>query len=217
MRAVIFSNGDGRHLEEDRSRIQPDDWIIAADGGAKHCLALGITPQVLIGDMDSLEDADLEALRQRGVTLIQHPTQKDETDLELALRLAVGRTQEILVLAGLGARWDQSLANILIGAQPEFAGASIRLISGPQEVRLLHPGSDLRIEGAAGDLVSLIPLCADASGVTTRNLSYPLDGEALRFGATRGVSNEMTADAATVSLSAGILAVVHIRNTRDEF
>ena len=212
MRAVIFANGIFSHPEIDRARLRPDDWLIAVDGGARHCQALGLTPAVLIGDFDSIKTQERQALDQQGVTMVSYPACKDETDLELALRYAVeGGADEVLILAGMGSRWDQSLANLLLLAMVELAGAQVRLVDGPQEAALVRGGETLKLHGQPGDKVSLIPLGGDVHGVTTNGLEYPLEEDALYFGATRGVSNILLGEEATIHLERGIMAcfVIH--------
>lgn len=212
MRAVIFANGVFSHPEIDRARLRPDDWLIAVDGGARHCQALGLTPAVLIGDFDSINTQERQALDQQGVTMVSYPACKDETDLELALRYAVeGGADEVLILAGMGSRWDQSLANLLLPAMVELAGARVRLVDGPQEAALVRGGETLKLHGQPGDKVSLIPMRGDVHGVTTHGLEYPLKEDSLYFGATRGVSNILLGEEATIHLERGIMAcfVIH--------
>jgi thiamine pyrophosphokinase len=210
-RAVIFANGLLGNLEAARQSLHPGDMLIAADGGARHCVSLGLTPDYIVGDFDSLSQAELQQLQQMGAVVHQHPAHKDFTDLELALRLArdLG-AEEMLVLGGLGARWDQTLANLLLPAAEAFAGAHIRLLDGSQEVFLLRQGESTQVAGTPGDTVSLIPLGGDALGVTTGGLEYPLRGETLLFGATRGVSNVLLGRAADIRLEGGLLLCVVI-------
>ena len=211
MRAIIFANGQ---LSGPPS-LQPEDLIIAVDGGSQHCLRLGIHPQVVIGDFDSVGADELETLRAQGAEIIAYPARKDYTDLELALLEAQKRgATQVLLLAALGMRWDQSLANLLLPAA--FPGLRISLVDGPQEISFIHPGETLEITGRAGDTVSLIPLGGDAEGITTHGLEYPLKAETLRLGSTRGISNVLlhqpsAADKASVKLDAGLLlcAVIH--------
>ena len=212
MRAVIFANGVFSHPEIDRARLRPDDWLIAVNGGARHCQAIGLTPAVLIGDFDSIKTQERQALDQQGVTMVSYPACKDETDLELALRYAMeGGADEVLILAGMGSRWDQSLANLLLLAMVELAGTQARLVDGPQEAALVRGGETLKLHGQPGDKVSLIPLGGDVHGVTTHGLEYPLEEDALYFGATRGVSNILLGEEATIHLEQGIMAcfVIH--------
>ncbi len=211
MRAVIFANGRlSRPI-----LLQPDDLIIAADGGSHHCLGLGIRPQVVIGDLDSVRDDEVEALSKLGAEIIIYPQRKDFTDLELALLEAQKRgADQVVVLAGLGMRWDQSLANILLPAM--LPGLRVSLVDGPQELHFISSGETLEITGQVGDIVSLIPVGGDAQGITTHGLEYPLFSETLRLGSTRGISNVLlgetsAAGKARISLNTGLMicAVIH--------
>lgn len=205
MRSVIFANG---WLDRPPT-LFPDDLILAADGGALHCLKYGLPPAAVIGDLDSLAEKHLEALKALGAEIIQHPTRKDFTDLELAIDYAQKRGANPVILVGaLGGRWDQTLANLLLPAA--FPDLDLRLIDGLQEMVFLRPGRRGIITGRPGDTVSLIPLAGDAAGITTAGLEYPLDAETLRFGATRGVSNMLLLSQAEVSLVSGLLACVVI-------
>ena len=205
MRIVIFANGRMDWPFE----IQNDDFIIAADGGARHCLDRQIRPDIVIGDMDSLSATDIARLETDGAEIITYPTRKDYTDLELALRKAQELDgDEVLLLGALGARWDQTIANLLLPSA--YTSMCIRLLDGPQEISFLRGGGELKIIGNPGDTVSLIPLGGDARSVTTQNLEYPLNGESLVFGSSRGVSNVLTAESARVTLQEGMLLCVVI-------
>ena len=209
LRTIIFANGELHHPP----RVEPGDLIIAADGGASLCLQLGLTPSVVIGDMDSLTEDELRSLESTGAEIIIHPARKDYTDLELALLHARDQgIQEVIIAAALGERWDQTLANLLLPASPKFPEMRIVLIDGPQEIHTLRGGEHLILHGAMGDMISLIPLIGDAEGVTTGGLEYSLAGEVLRFGSTRGVSNIMLQHTAEVNLLEGTLACIHIRH-----
>jgi thiamine pyrophosphokinase len=211
LKAVVFANGILSDPQKSLSYIRPDDILIAADGGATHCHALGLTPDVVIGDFDSLEPGQLESLKASGAEIIRHPSRKDFTDLELALEHAknIGATQ-ILVMAALGNRWDQTLANLLLPAAKSFSGVDIRLIDGPQEILLVKTGQKVVIHGRAGDIFSLIPLYGDAHGITTQGLEYPLENGTLLFGSTRGISNVLVGDTAEIILQEGLLIGVLI-------
>jgi thiamine pyrophosphokinase len=204
---VIFANGNLHQPV----KLQNNDLIIAADGGARHCLDHNIAPEIVIGDLDSLDEEDLATLETAGAEIIQHPTRKDHTDLELALTYAQERqVEEILILAALGARWDQTITNLLMPTA--FQPARIKLVDGPQEMLFLHAGQQLEITGKPGDTVSLIPLGGDAHGVTTHNLEYPLNGECLHFASSRGVSNVLLSEKAAIHLEQGSLLCVVIHS-----
>ena len=211
MRSIIFANGlfpDASHAHD---LLRPDDLIIAADGGTRHALSLGVVPHVVIGDLDSISPDELAVVEAAGSQVVRHSPRKDETDLELALLHAARRgATEIVVLAALGGRLDQTIANLLLLALPELRGLDVRVVEGPQTAFLIHGGHDgTRIEGRPGDTVSLIPLGGDAAGVTTHGLAYPLNDETLHFGPARGVSNIFEGETATVTLCKGLLWVFH--------
>ena len=203
LRAVIFANGS---LNPPVSLL-PGDFIIAADGGTRHCLELGLIPAVVIGDLDSLTPTELEMLKTQGAKILQFPVRKDFTDLELALQHArTSGADEILILGALGNRWDQTLANVALPAA--FPELNIILADGDQEFFYLRAGETITVAGYPGDTLSLIPLGGDAQGITTHQLEYPLHDENLPLGSTRGVSNVLLAEQAQISLCLGLLLCV---------
>ncbi|NMC13367.1 MAG: thiamine diphosphokinase [Chloroflexi bacterium] len=211
MRAIIFANGSLGDAEAARSIVQTGDMIIAADGGGDYCRQLDIKPHILIGDFDSLAPKELSAWERQGVQIVRHPERKNYTDLELALEYAREQgADEILVLAALGARWDHTLANLFLPVLADLQRCSITLLDGRQEIHLIKGGETLEVHGAPGDTLSLIPLGGEALGVSTVCLEYPLQGETLHFGSTRGVSNVLLAKTAAVSLDQGLLLCVVI-------
>lgn len=211
LRAVIFANGILSESTNATQLIQPGDVLIAADGGARHCLALNLTPQAVIGDFDSLETDELALLNNAGAQVIRHPARKDFTDLELAIEhaLTIG-ADNILILGALGRRWDQTLANLLLPAAESFSGATIRLVDEFQEIIYIRSGDSVEITGNPGDTASLIPLAGNARGITTSGLEYPLEKGTLHFGSTRGISNVLQGNRATVSVEEGLLLCVLI-------
>ena len=212
MRAVIFVNGEVQDPAALRPWLQPDDYLMAADGGTRHLLALGLLPRVIVGDLDSLAPELVAQLREQGVILERHPVRKDETDLELAIRRAIrdGAT-EILLLGALGGRLDQTVANLLLLARKGWP-VPIALAEGDQLARVLRGGERLTLTGPPGSLVSAIPLSARVTGITYRGLEYPLEEATLTLGSTRGVSNVIRRSPATIRIRSGLLLVVEARS-----
>jgi thiamine pyrophosphokinase len=207
-RALIFANGELNSQVPASIDYLPDDWIIAADGGARHCMGLGLVPMVVIGDFDSLSLAEITYLEAENVQLIRYPVQKDETDLELAIQHAIHLgAEEICIFGALGARWDMTLANLMLLTHPAFQSTRIQIVDGNQEINLLRGGDCLDVHGRRGDLISLIPISSVAVGITTENLEYHLQAETLTLGSPRGVSNVMLTDHCQITLGAGLLAV----------
>jgi thiamine pyrophosphokinase len=213
-RAWIFANGELSSPEALRALIAPSDYRVAADGGLHHLRRLGLEPDLVIGDLDSLEPAEIEQLEKDNVAVRRYPVHKDETDLELTVEavLRAGYTR-IFIAGALGGRLDMTLANIFLLALPELAGVDARLEDGVEEVFLIRPGAGegSLIAGQPGDGVSLLPLGGAARGIRTDGLYYPLRGETLFPERTRGVSNLMVSPQARVSLDEGLLICIHTR------
>jgi thiamine pyrophosphokinase len=212
MRAIIIANGqihDGDFL---RSLVAPTDLVVCADGGVSNALALGLQPQVVVGDLDSLNESLRSRLEKMHCQFIVHPACKDETDLELALYYAIEHgVDEILILGALGGRIDQTLANVLLLALPELRSVQARILDGRQEVFLIR--DEALVEGQVGDTLSLLPLTEQVTGIYTEGLEYPLENGTLYLGPTRGVSNALTASQARVRVGQGLLLAVIIHNS----
>lgn len=210
--ALIFANGDiaDGPMVRRALTILPTPIVIAADAGARIARQFNLHVDIIIGDMDSLSPEELDEFAQAGSELRQYPPQKDFTDLELALRYACHalNVKKIYIVGSTGGRIDQMLANIHMLALPVLDGCAVHIVAGNQEVCILRPGKHT-ITGDSGDTISLMAVGGDAQSVTTQNLAYPLTGETLPFGSSRGVSNVMQAGSASISIQAGLLLVIH--------
>ncbi|HET6746003.1 MAG TPA: thiamine diphosphokinase, partial [Candidatus Limnocylindria bacterium] len=209
LKAVLVASGDP--LPSDEKWLDEADLVVAVDGGAGWLASIGRRPDALVGDLDSVEPWLVERLEAEGVAVERHATEKDSSDTELALahtlRLGADR---IVVLGALGGeRLDHELANVLLLAgPPRLAGVDLRLVRGASCLRILRAGGSLTLEGTPGSLVSLLPLGGDAVGVTTSGLRYALNDEPLHMGSTRGLSNVVAAQSASVQLRQGTVLVI---------
>jgi len=209
-RAVIFSNGDLTDVSQIKEMIKPNDLIIAANGGSKHCKTLGIVPDLVMGDLDSLDQKLKKEWERKNVAIISYPEDKDWTDTELALKQAIKEGFKEIVLAGfLGKRVDHMISNLLMMVEVVDKVDKLMIIEGNQEIYVVK--DRLEIKGKQGDLVSLIPLLKDCQGVMTKGLKYQLQGSALKFGKSRGVSNVMLGKKAEITVKKGKLLVVYNR------
>jgi thiamine pyrophosphokinase len=207
--AVVVSGGGPPPAEAMAMVLPLSDglFVVAADSGLDHALGLGLRVDVVVGDLDSVSDAGLEAAAASGTAVERHPEAKDATDLELALDVAVARgARRILVLGPDGGRFDHVLAGAALLAAPRYAAVDIEARLGP--ARLVVVRSSATLTGRPGELVTLLPVHGAVAGVVTEGLLYPLRGEDLLPGSTRGVSNEMLGDEARVSVRAGVLVAI---------
>jgi len=219
-RIVIFANGVLPDLEAARALLQPGDYIIAADGGANHLLKMGILPEIVVGDLDSIDEDTLFELTSTEVEIKQYSEDKDETDIELALYYAVEmQPTSILIVGALGGRLDQTLANLSILTDPMLSRIDIRLDDGVEEAFFcranVDKGGHVEFHGRSGDTVSLIPWHGPVQGITTEGLQWPLFTETLSANKSRGVSNVMLGEIASVKFEKGLLLVVHRRESHE--
>jgi len=211
-RIVIFANGELPDINKARNILKDDDYVICADGGTRHASALDLKPDLVIGDMDSTEKGRLQKLQADGVSIELFPQDKNETDLELAIDHAIElNSKAIVVIAALGGRLDQTLANIALLSNDHLASFNIRIDDGMEEIFFCRDQAE--IKGRSGDIVSLIPWSGAVNGVQTENLKWKLKDETLHPEKTRGISNEMTADLAKIKISSGLLLIVHTRKS----
>lgn len=207
-RVVLFVNGDLPEPDRVSNKLNQDDLLIAVDGGLRHIENLGLSPNLIIGDLDSVDEAQLQPYRKQCVEISKFPVDKDETDLELALDAACKFAPQVIwVVAALGGRLDQTLANIFLLTRPDLADYDVRLIDGHTEVFLIRTSGEIR--GREGERVSLISLNEPAVGIHTHGLQYPLKDETLYPEKTRGISNRMTSHTATITIHSGLLLCIH--------
>ncbi len=207
---LIFANGEITDLKRARALIRMGDFIIAADGGSKYIQKMGMLPDVLIGDLDSTSREFIELVTKAGKKIHQYPTAKDTSDLEIAIQYAIAlQPQKIIIVGGLGGRVDHLLANVMLLQRYRNENLVISMDDGTVEMQLVM--GKLAINGAAGDIVSLIPLSEQVVGIVTENLEFPLKSETLMIGESRGISNVMLSDNANVLINSGVLLCIHTR------
>jgi len=189
-------------------RLLPTAWLtIGVDGGALVLERHGMRPDWVVGDFDSLAAADLERLQAAGAQVRRFPPAKDESDMEIALVLAreLGAST-VAILGATGNRLDHTVTNLAMLRRAVTLGLVAAIHAPGQEIRLLRPGRTT-FAGALGQALSLVPLTPEVRGVVTTGLRFPLRGETLYLGRSRGIHNEFVGTEASVSLAVGELLV----------
>ena len=217
---MVFSGGSAPDSRV-AAMLPAERFVIAADGGHRFAQDLGLLVDVLVGDFDSLATSDLEAAELSDTEIVRHRVDKDATDLELALDLAIerGPREVIVVGGGEGERLDHFVGMLSLLGDPRYSEAKVSAWLGHSRVVVVRPGQPATFERAADNTadttstyLSLIPITDAVDGVTTAGLRFALDNDTLLRHRTRGVSNEFaepTAGAlATVSITSGALLVV---------
>lgn len=211
-RAVLFASGPIADYGWARGLLSADDFIAVADGGLRHAQALGLTPDLAVGDFDSAGLAARDALLAAGVPVITAPCEKDQTDTHLALdELLTRGAEEIWLLGASGGRLDHTLANLLLlpGVPP---GVRVVLADEHGELHLLRDGQVIQFAGRPGWFLSLLPLSPVCTGVKVSGVKWPLAGASLTWGSSLGVSNQITAADAEVSVEQGTLLAILARD-----
>ncbi len=207
--AIVLAGGDPV-ASDMRKSLPGDAYVVAADSGVHLADGLGLHVDCVVGDMDSADPAAVDAAGRAGAMIERHPADKDATDIELALLVAQRHgVDRVVIVGGAGGRLDHFLANVALLASPRFAELGIEARFGDARVIVARGGGPpVEIDGARGDLVTLLPAGGSARGVTTNGLQYPLHGEDLPLGTTRGVSNVIADIPVSVALDDGTLLVV---------
>ncbi|CEN76660.1 thiamine pyrophosphokinase (TPK) (Thiamine diphospho kinase) [[Clostridium] sordellii] len=210
MRACIILNGEIKSKDFLQYTISSNgyEYIICADGGAKHLYELDIIPHYILGDLDSLEEHIIEFYKRKKVEFKKFPSRKNETDTQLCVHLAneLG-VEELHLLGALGGRVDHTLANINLMYYIKELGIKPIIKSENEDIYIIE-NENITICGQKGNTVSIIPLKGDLKGITLKNLEYPLNDANIKFGDPIGLSNVMTEDSFNVNLDKGSILII---------
>ena len=201
---VVFSGGEEPLPPWASGEIPDDAYLIAADSGLDHALSVGLDPDLVVGDLDSVSPT---GLHRTTATVQRHPPDKDATDLELALLAALELDPDrLVVLGGQGGRFDHLVATIALLASPRWEAVDLEWVSSRARVRFVRAG--ITLHGTVGTPLTLLAHGGAATGVTTTGLRWDLRGAVLHPGHTRGVSNVFTSPVAGIRLESGLLLAI---------
>jgi thiamine pyrophosphokinase len=209
MHCIIFTGGEFANSTLIQKTVSSAKMIIAADSGAATAYALRIVPDIIVGDFDSLNKKTLQFFKEKGSKILQFPTEKNETDTELALNIAIkeGATA-VTILGGIyGNRLDHVLGTLFLS---KTYSIPITFMHGNTVAWIGKGPLSQSIQGKSGDLLSLIPLSSAVKTIKTEGLQYPLNNDSLFMGKTRGISNVFIQNNIHVSWKRGRLLIVHI-------
>ncbi len=208
MRCIILANGEYGEIQAYQNLFQDNDTVLCADGGANYAYRLGLVPDSIIGDMDSILPEVKEFYEARNVVMRKFPRHKDFTDTQLTLDIAqeLGAT-EILMLGTLGRRLDHTLSNLYYGM--ELVQKGIRLTHYTPDSWVYIINQDIEIEGQRGDIVSVLALTQEAHGVSESGFEYALENTILEQSNPYAISNRLAESKGKISVQEGMLAVIH--------
>lgn len=209
-RVVIFAGGA---LSEDFLHLlDEEDFIIGADRGALFLVSHGITPDIAVGDFDSVSPEALEQIQAGSKeTITCDPIEKDLTDSEMALDLALGIQPESILLIGVtGTRIDHTLASIQMMTRALQRQVNCSVVDTHNYITLT--GSQTLVENRGFTYVSLLPLTPEVTGITLQGFQYPLDNATLKLGQSLAVSNRLEGERGTVTIESGLLLIIQSKD-----
>jgi len=211
MDCIIVASGNLLFTPRIKRLLEEADLIVAADGGATHLKQMDIAPHVIIGDMDSIHPDTRCFFEKKGTPIISHPSRKNQTDTDLCVEFAVKKGATTVTMIGVtGHRLDHTLANIFLLRRLCTLGVESRIIDANNEIYLVT--DHLKLKGRKGDLLSVLPVSDEVTGLTLTGLEYPLEDAAISMGSSLGISNYFKETWVTISVLTGVLLVTKSRD-----
>jgi thiamine pyrophosphokinase len=206
MKTVIISNGEIYDYSFCLSIVQSADRIICADGGTRHAINMKLTPDVIIGDMDSSAAQYIDYFKNKGVEVIKYPKDKDKTDTHICVEFALTYSTEIILLGATGSRIDHMIANISLLKLGIEKDIPISIVDNKNHIRMIN--DSINLDGNKGDFFSLIPFTEKVEGISTKGAHYELKDAEMELGDPYGVSNYFEGNKVEVSIRKGYLLVI---------
>lgn len=206
-KTLIISGGD-INLEILKKILSNEFNIIAVDRGLQALYSVGIKPNYIIGDFDSVDKEILDSYKSNDLKVMKLNPEKDYSDTHMALKLAIElKSEEVYIVGALGKRIDHALANIHILKEALDKNVKCKILDENNEIQLVNTYIELKNDENY-KYISLIPLTTEVTGVTLTGLKYPLENAILNIGHSIGISNEQILDTATINLKKGILILI---------
>ncbi|MDQ2087160.1 thiamine diphosphokinase [Herbivorax sp. ANBcel31] len=207
MTGIIVANGSIEDYSFYKKYFDGENLVIAADGGAFHLRRLGVEPDILLGDFDSISKEDYNFYNKSNIELLEYPKKKDATDTEIAISEAVKRgCNKIIIIGGVGSRFDHSISNVFLLKQMLDKGVIGIVVNEYNEIYLVR--DRISVEAEKGYKLSLLPVTERVEGITTKGLYYELADDTIELGSSRGISNEFLSDNAEILIKNGTLMVI---------
>ncbi len=203
-RCVVLAGADIHSYDRIRSMLRPEDFIICCDSGLKHRTALGIEPDLIVGDFDSCDNPLLP------IETLVLPTIKDDTDSAFAVKEAIHRGfEEFLLLGVVGGRLDHTIGNVSLLNMLHEAGKKAILLDDFSEMEIVSK-TPVFIP-ASFSFFSLLNISGIARGITIKNAKYPLTNAEITCNYQYGISNEvLPGTTAEVAVCEGKLLLIKI-------
>lgn len=208
MKTILILNGEILDYPTIRKWINVDDYILACDGGLKHCEKLGVIPNLILGDFDSVSHVLFEKYKELSI-IEKYPCDKDFTDGELGVKKAIQLGNDVIIIGGISTkgRIDHVFSNAFMMKSFEETNINVKMVSEKSEIYLVTNKKKLSIE-TSKKFLSLIPLSEEVIVKTSYGLKYKLDNEKFSFGSSRSLSNEVIDKEVFINIEDGIALII---------
>ncbi len=204
--ALIIGNGE----ETEKNIIENinSDYVICADGGLEKAKKYGIAPDLIIGDFDSVNLSVLKQYEMLNIPIEKFPSEKDSTDMELAVEFAISKGYNHIVLTGAtGCRLDHTLGNIMLMERCFKIGVFITIIDNHNEMKIISDNTNLILDYKEGCYISIIPVTEFISGLSLEGFKYNLSNVNIQRGSTLCISNQIKSSKGKITLNKGTAIV----------
>lgn len=207
MKILIIASGSAVNYKTIKELFEEADYIICADGGATHLSKVNLIPDVIIGDLDSIEQEVLSLYGGKEVEFKTFPAKKDKTDFELSIDYALELgASELIITSATGTRLDHTIANIMLLYPLLMKGVKAKIIDNNNEIYMVNDSMQLKKEEYT--YVSIIPLFDNVLGVTTKGFEYETEGIDFKLASTLGISNSLVAEEGSIKIDKGVCLVI---------
>ncbi|MCR2042579.1 thiamine diphosphokinase [Anaerosalibacter massiliensis] len=211
MKSLVVSNGEINDLNQLKSISKEMDFIIAVDGGAKYILKSDIQPDLVVGDLDSIDKDILKEIKEKNIPILKYPSHKDYTDTELALKYLIDKGfKEIVLMGVIGSRIDHTLANIFLLSELLNQGVKGIIINEKNTMHIID--DEMEIKKEDGVFISVLPINSDGAKVTLKGFEYETDRVDFNFSSTLGVSNRIIEEKGYIKVENGICLIIESRD-----
>nr|WP_300005822.1 thiamine diphosphokinase [Tissierella sp.] len=211
MKGLIISSGEIKDYKLLKQTSSESDYIVCADGGVNHLLKVGMVPDMVIGDLDSIGEDELSIIKKKNIKINEFPQMKDETDTELCVEHLIQKGIRDITLMGVtGSRMDHTIANIYLLKKIYIKGAKASVIN--ENNRIYYLEGELDLKRRDGYYISIIPLTEKGAVVSLSGFLYPLESELIEFSSTRGISNKIIDNFGRIKIHKGQAIIIESRD-----
>ncbi|WP_036832316.1 thiamine diphosphokinase [Pontibacillus litoralis] len=212
-KVAIVGGGPMKHIPNLTEYNEENMIWIGADHGCKVLIQQGIRPNYCVGDFDSVTEEELQLIRDASHSIEEYEAEKDETDLEIALRKALSFHPTVLYFFGVtGGRLDHELVNLQLLHTVEQHKVRGIIVDNGNWVELKVPGTYKIEHDDAFSNLSFIPFTPEIKGLTLSSFYYPLENATVQWGSTLSISNKLISESGTFSFREGIVLLVKSRD-----